>query len=241
MLLRISALITGCTYALYMLHLSSGNWPVSLAGVCLAGAGVIAHRSVAHAVFARGAAVAVLLPAVFAVAAAIAGGRVPALGACLVATAGALACIYLTRPLLETPAAKAAFTPVAHRGTFLAGATVLVATAISPIGLSVYRLSSLVLLACAWGVLRMRSWGVLLGIFIAEAVGLHSAFSHLYVFGAMALVASALLLAPLARARLAPARKRIALIPEIRVAESAEELSACSESFHDSEERAAAG
>jgi hypothetical protein len=117
--------------------------------------------------------------------------RVPDLG--IVATAAAAsAALLLTRPMLETAEAKAAFAPLAARRWLLLASTAAV-TASAALGTLLVELGSMPwhalpslaqwvglpllaasLVASAVGVARMRAWGILLGAVtsvLALAVG----------------------------------------------------------------------
>jgi hypothetical protein len=142
-------------------------------GAAVAGS---SRRSATAQVFARGVAWAVAAPMAAAVLAILGvDGRVERLPALLAATSAAS--LWLARPALSTPWARAQFSPTAFRRLFLGGMTSAVAVSVLSAGLAVALLSdsmpervglvfaalSLGLFASAMGVARMRGWGVLLG------------------------------------------------------------------------------
>jgi len=160
---------------------SRSSSEIFLGGLVTTGAVLIGRRGVVSQVLGRGAAWTVLGPCL--VAAAVVLGldhTLPDAGllATIAAAAGALA---LTRPMLATDEAKAAFAPLAFRRSLLFASYAAVAYAIGLgtavvdlVGRSWQELSWLghwvglpllagSLLASAVGVARMRAWGVLLG------------------------------------------------------------------------------
>jgi hypothetical protein len=152
-----------------------GGWGMaSVTALVAAGAIGLSRRGVVTQVLSRGVAWVVLTPMFFAFADAIRGGRLPAAGEVFFAATSAGA-LVLARPALHTQAARAEFAPHAHRRLFLAGA-VASATAGIVAGLGAAGMHSLALaalavalLASAFGVARMRAWGVLLGIVASVA------------------------------------------------------------------------
>ncbi|MDB5215171.1 MAG: hypothetical protein JWO86_3098 [Myxococcaceae bacterium] len=108
-------------------------------------------------------------------------GDIRPIGALLV-IAPALA-LVIARPLLQTAAARAAFAPRASRTLFLAAATASIASAVyaAPLALRAWTYGSpmigaastflvAALVAQAAAVLRMRAWGVVLGVATAAGV-----------------------------------------------------------------------
>ena len=166
---------------------------VGVAGVGIAGKSMVAQifsRAVAWTVFAPAALVAVVSTLV---------GHHPELTAAALA-GGSGAALLLARPMLHTAEAKAEFAPSRFRSWLMAGATASTATAgiTGLIGLDfLYRAShgsthysyaaaaafmalSAALASSALGVIRMRSWGILLGAFtslvtLASAAVMHNA------------------------------------------------------------------
>ncbi|HEY8073258.1 MAG TPA: hypothetical protein VIF62_04095 [Labilithrix sp.] len=160
----------------------------------------------------------------------------------LAATTGSA--LLLGRPMLHSDEAKRDFAPVRYRRTFLAGATASATTALfagaasldlanahqwgAAFGIGALATS---LVASAFGTLRMRGWGILLGattsaISFLMALLVHDAAS---IPLALAAIPGALLALPIAASRLGKpteARMRVeaAAPPRIRVApEVAEE------------------
>ncbi|HEY5241793.1 MAG TPA: hypothetical protein VIJ22_10020, partial [Polyangiaceae bacterium] len=138
------------------------------------------------------------------------------------------------RPTLHTDAAKAEFSPVGYRRTFLAGAVASVTTSVVAAtfaaeqlewlhrghGLALLALSA-ALLASAVGVVRMRSWGVLLGMVTSVAVLGAALFSGnaLTAMGlALAAIPGALLASPLVAARLRRSTPRLPAVPRASMA-----------------------
>jgi hypothetical protein len=88
---------------------------------------------------------------------------------------GAGASLVLARPMLHTREARAEFAPIAYRRTLLAGSTASIAVAAAtalgaldvrgaPLLAASFAAVSASLAASGLGVLRMRAWGMLLGI-----------------------------------------------------------------------------
>lgn len=90
-------------------------------------------------------------------------------------SAGAL---WLSRPMLETPEAKEEFAPARFRNAFLAGATTLTGSAIAAAAFAIVGVGAqsalmvgfnsflaVVFLLAVRGLLKMRTWGLLLGAF----------------------------------------------------------------------------
>lgn len=149
---------------------------LALAGVVgLASVGLL-RRSVVSQVLARAVAWVVLLPMGMSAVESLTMGRAPELETLFFGGASAAA-LLLARPMLHADAARAEFGPVAYRRWFLAGAvaqaTVGIVTAMAgaggllfdgaPSAVAVLALAA-TLVASAVGVVRMRSWGVLLGL-----------------------------------------------------------------------------
>ena len=159
-------------------------WPLvaSALGICVAGIGLSQRRLLVQVV-SRAVAWLVLIPSALVFGYSALRGT-PELVTGITAI-GSGASLLLSRPMLHTDEARAAFDPVRGRSFFLAGATLasmaavitaLAATLIASdgawaIGAGVAAISS-AYLASAAAVLRMRAWGVLLG-------GLMSALSVL--------------------------------------------------------------
>jgi hypothetical protein len=195
------------------------------------GAVGLVRRSVLGQVFARGVAWVVLTPMLLGLADALGHGRLPDAHTVFFATTSASA-LLLSRTALHTDAAKAEFSPVAYRGTFLAGAVASVMTGVVVAlfaaeqltwnqhghGLALLALTS-ALLASAFGVIRMRSWGVLLGMLTAVGT-LGAAVLSGNVLTAMGLalaaIPGAVLGAPLLAARLRGAVPRPSASGDLR-------------------------
>ena len=195
----------------------------------------LSRRSVLTQVLSRVVAWVVLTPALLGLADSLGRGHLPGRHVLFLAmtSAGAL---VLARPALHADAAKAEFSPVAYRSIFLAGAVASVMTAAvvalfavdlaawgqarHALPLAVFTAS---MLASAVGVVRMRAWGVLLGM-VTSAVALGAALlSPSETLGVLALAAlpGALLAAPLVAARLRRPRHATAAMGELRSRELA--------------------
>jgi hypothetical protein len=189
------------------------------AAVLAAGAIGFVRRGVLSQVVGRGIAWLSLLPVGTQVVATLLGGHLPEAPAVLYSAAMSSA-LLLARPALHTDEAKAQFSPVGYRRTFLAGAVAAVAVgvvfalyAIVPIvdgdmaqpPLLAVSAMAAANLAAAVGVVRMRAWGVLLAM-LASAGALGAgilSWNILEALGlALAAIPGALLGAPLLAARL---------------------------------------
>jgi hypothetical protein len=197
-----------------------GGWDRGMFAVAaLVGVGAVgfARRSVLAQVLSRGIAWVVLAPMLLGVAESLAQGRLPDAHTVFF-TATSAGALLLARPTLHTDAAKAEFSPVDYRRTFLAGSVASVMTSVVAAmfaaeqlewvnrgnGLALLALSG-ALLASAVGVVRMRSWGVLLGMVTSVGVLGAALFSGnvLTAVGlALAAVPGAILASPLVAARL---------------------------------------
>jgi hypothetical protein len=177
------------------------------------------RRGVLPQVLARGVAWVVCLPALAGVLGSLLYGRFPDAGASgfAVSTGAAL---LLSWPNLHTDDARREFAPVAYRRTFLAGAVASAAAgtvaALGGLGNLIWGqpgeglpLAALaaVMLATTVGVVRMRAWGVLLGMITALAM-LVEMMLHLHDFTtwgfAVAALPGLILAAPLLVSRLLP-------------------------------------
>ena len=172
---------------------------VASSGVVGAAALGLARRSMVSQVFARAVAWTVFAPAAIVTLVSALVGHHPELIAAALAS-GSGAALILARPMLHTPAATAEFAPSRFRSWLMAGATASTAAAgiTGLIGLDfLYRAwswsahpgygsgaallaLSAALAASAFGVIRMRSWGILLGAFaslvtLSSAVIMHNA------------------------------------------------------------------
>jgi hypothetical protein len=220
-----------------------GGWDRGLLGVAAVvgvGAAGFARRSVLAQVLARGIAWVVLAPMLANLADSLGRGRLPDAHTVFFAATSAGA-LLLARPTLHTDAAKAEFSPVGYRRTFLAGAVASVMTSVVAAtyafeqlewvnrghGLALFALGA-ALLASAVGVVRMRSWGVLLGMVTSVAVLGAALFSGnlLSAVGlALAAIPGALLASPLVAARLRrstsglPAVPRASMAPRLSVSD----------------------
>ncbi len=218
-------------------------WNLMAAGAVAVAAVGIVRRSLLAQVFARGVAVwvvALALPP---------WSGSSWLGLRLLTAALSLAALRLAAPNLHTDAARAEFAPVAYRRVFLAGATAAVALGVSSAFGALWQAAwmleghasgapgevwgpAMLAVPClmsAFGVVRMRAWGVLLGA--ATAVG--SLLCALPVLHQVSIVGLAyaclpgvLLAAPIAASRLAKraprARVESADVCRVGVGERAE-------------------
>jgi hypothetical protein len=203
------------------------------AGVVGAGAIGLGLRSVRAQVLARGVAWTVLAPSLLGVVESFGRGHLPDAPSAFFGATSAAA-LLLARPLLHTPEARAAFSPVGYRRLFLAGAvaaaTAGTATLLfaleallwgpSRAGLALASLGA-VLVASAIGVARMRAWGVLLALVgsVGAVVGAIVSGNEVVGMGlALAAIPGALLASPLLAARLGiGAGSRDAPGPTVRV------------------------
>jgi hypothetical protein len=214
-----------------------GGWDRGMLGVAaLVGVGAVgfARRSVLAQVFARGIAWVVLAPMVVGVADSLSHGRLPDAHTLFFATTSAGA-LLLARSTLHTDAAKAEFSPVGYRRVFLAGAVASVMTGVVAAlfaaeqlewhgrghGLALLAMTS-ALFASALGVVRMRSWGVLLGM-VTAVVALGAAIfsgNELTAVGlALAAIPGAILGSPILAARLRRPLGAVRLAPEVTIEE----------------------
>lgn len=202
------------------LALDEGRWDKSVLAVgALVGVAAVglARRSVLAQVLSRGVAWVVLTPMLVGLADALGHGHLPDAHTVFFATTSAGA-LLLARPGLHTGAAKAEFSPVAYRRVFLAGA---VASAMTATVVAMFAAEQLLwqehghgvalaafaaaLVGSSVGVIRMRAWGVLLGM-VTSVAALGAAFfagNELTAVGlALAAIPGALLASPLIAARL---------------------------------------
>jgi len=189
---------------------------IGLGAVTGAASVALLRKSVLPQVMARGVSWLLFLPVAAGVLETLLDGRLPpAWPMAMLASVGAS--LLLARPNLNTPEASREFAPVAYRRTFLAGAIAAATVGLAAgagwlgdllfggreaIGVGVL---SAAMLASTLGVVRMRSWGVLLGVvtslaMVVEAV-LH-ANNFTGVGYALAALPGVLLAAPLLAARL---------------------------------------
>jgi hypothetical protein len=204
----------------------------ALVGVAAVG---LARRSVRSQVLSRGIAWVVLTPMLVGLADALGHGHLPDAHTVFFATTSAGA-LLLARPALHSDAAKAEFSPVAYRRVFLAGAVAAVMTSAVVAMFAAAQLMwrahghglalaafAATLLATAVGVVRMRAWGVLLGMVTSVAAfgaALFASNEYTAMGFALAAIPGLLLASPLLAARLRdPARRRgasgaVALAPE---------------------------
>jgi hypothetical protein len=197
-----------------------GGWDramLAVAALIGVGAAGLARRSVLSQVLSRGIAWMVLTPMLVGLADSLGHGRLPDAHTVFFATTSAGA-LLLGRSALHTDAAKAEFPPVAYRRVFLAGAVASVMAGVVAAffaaeqlewrggghGVALVALSA-ALLASAVGVIRMRAWGVLLGMVtsvVALGAAVFSANELTAVGGARGALPGALLASPLLAARL---------------------------------------
>ncbi len=218
------------------LALDEGRWDKAVLGVAaLVGVAAVglARRSVLSQVLARGVAWVVLAPMLYGLADTVGHGRLPDAHTVFFATTSAGA-LLLARPTLHTDAAKAEFSPVGYRRVFLAGAVASVMTAAVVAMFAVEQLAwhqhghglalaafASALLASAVGVVRMRAWGVMLGIVTSVALLGAALFSgnELTAMGlALAAIPGALLASPLVAARLRRSTPRLPDVPRASMA-----------------------
>ncbi|MGD0526974.1 MAG: hypothetical protein ABSE49_17650 [Polyangiaceae bacterium] len=210
----------------------------ALVGVAAVG---LARRSVLAQVLARGIAWVVLTPMLYGLADTLGRGHLPDAHIAFFATTSAGA-LLLARPALHTEAARAEFSPVRYRRVFLAGAVASVMTSAVVALFAAEQLLwrahghgvalaafAAMLLATAVGVVRMRAWGVLLGMVTSVAAfgaALFASNEYTAVGLALAAIPGLILASPLLAARLGdPARLRrassaVALAPEVAREES---------------------
>jgi hypothetical protein len=152
------------------------DWTVfGAAAVATTGALLFLRRDVWAQVLARGVAYFFFVPFTATVALELVyGGHFEGWIAAIAAAAGGS--LLLARPALHTPQAHAQFAPVAMRRTFLAAAVASATAAVTAgavaVGAALWSSWAVAALfvalggamaASAWGVVRMRAWGVLLG------------------------------------------------------------------------------
>jgi hypothetical protein len=189
---------------------------VGLAAVTGVASVALLRRTVLAQVMARGLSWLLFLPVAAGVLESLLDGRLPpAWPTALLASVGAS--LLLARPHLSSPEASREFAPVAYRRTFMAGAIAAATVGLAAgagwmgdllfggrdaIGLGVL---SAAMLASTLGVVRMRSWGVLLGVVTSLAMAVE-AMLHANDFTgvgyALAALPGVLLAAPLLAARL---------------------------------------
>ena len=152
------------------------NSSLVVAGGALALAGVgLSRKSMVVQVVSRASAWLVLVPAALVTLASALGAHHPDLVAAAL-SAGSGAALLLGTPMLHTPEARAAFAPSRFRSWLLAGATASAALGMVTALLGLSRVlegwgslgAALLALAAALigsavGVIRMRTWGILLG------------------------------------------------------------------------------
>jgi hypothetical protein len=196
-------------------------WPVlGFAGVAGVGAVALGSRSIVAQVLGRAVAWTVFAPALVMTGYAAAHGRWH--GDVLGFLAASGAALLLARPMLHTDDARLAFAPSRFRRWFLASSTASAATGLvmgaaatstenstTTVAMSVALAASLV--AAAVGVLKMRAWGVLLGLVTSVATLAAAAWMGGTAGATLALAAApgAMLGLPLAFARLVPERARV--------------------------------
>ena len=202
------------------------------AGVVAAGAVGLGMKSVSAQVLARGVGWTVLAPSLLGAVEALSRGHAPDAHTLFFgATSGAA--LALARPLLHTPAARAAFAPVAYRRTFAAGAvaaaTAGTASALFAVGTLLWgstgsgaalALLGATLIAAALGVARMRAWGVLLamvGSLGALVAAIVSGSGAVGAALALAAIPGVILTFPLVAARLGIAGSPPTSTPSVRV------------------------
>jgi hypothetical protein len=201
-------------------HLLYSAAPLLAAGVIGVAAVGLARRSVLTQVLSRGIGWLVLSPMLVGLAESLWHGRLPDAYTTFLATASGAA-LLLARPALHTEGARAEFSPVAYRRLFLAGAVASAMTAAAAALFSFGQLAwgeslrsglalavfSAALLASLVGVVRMRAWGVLLGIASSVGVMVAAILARSEEVGiglALMAIPGLLLASPLVVARLRP-------------------------------------
>jgi len=201
---------------------------VAAAGLLVASIAMV-RRGILTQVFARAAAWIMAVPASLELLEMLRSGG-PVHRETAVLAVSSVAALLLARPMLHTEHARAAFAPARYRKWFLAGATASAAIGMATTGLvllvspsdALLAAPALLLVASAFGVLRMRAWGVILGILASVATVMVSValsgFDPISVtFGALpgALLVLPLLFARRSRARAAePSRVRVGAAAE---------------------------
>jgi len=200
--------------------------------VALASAGLL-RRSVLSQVLSRAVAWVVLLPIGVGAVESLTMGHAPPFEALFLGGASAAA-LLLARPALHTDAARAEFHPVAYRRLFLAGAVGSAMTGIvtamagaggllfahAPSAMLTLALAAS-LLASAVGVVRMRSWGVLLGVLTSiVTLGAAALAGDLYLSLSLVLAAlpGLLLGVPIVASHLRPVTAGASPSPAVRLA-----------------------
>jgi hypothetical protein len=206
--------------------LTLAAWDKAVLGfAALVGAGAIAlgRRSLLAQVLGRGVAWLVLTPSLVGIADALWHGHPPDARTALF-SASSSAALLLARPALHTAEARAEFAPIHFRRLFLAGA---VASAMTGTAAALFAAEALrwgmagmglglgaigaALLFSAIGVVRMRTWGVLLAgltsVATLAAAMLSSGASLAFALS-LASIPGPLLAAPLLLARLESGRRR---------------------------------
>jgi hypothetical protein len=219
------------------------GWVLAVGGLIGLAAIGLGRRSVLSQVLSRGVAWVVLTPMLVGLGESLGHGRLPDAHTVFFATTSAGA-LLLARPALHTDSARTEFAPLAYRRLFLAGAVASAMTAVVVALFAVEQLAwhhrgaglalaafSAALLASAVGVVRMRAWGVLLGMVTAvgaAGAALLSGDWYLALGLALAAVPGALLGSALAAARLRRdatypslgGSTRVRLAPEVPVEEA---------------------
>ncbi len=189
---------------------------IGLGAVTGAASVALLRKSVLPQVMARGVSWLLFLPVAAGVLESLLDGRLPpAWPMALLASVGAS--LLLARPHLSTPEASREFAPIAYRRTFLAGAIAAATVGLGAgagwmgdllfggreaMGLGVL---SAAMLASTLGVVRMRSWGVLLGVVTSLAMAVEAVLHANNFTGvgyALAALPGVLLAAPLLASRL---------------------------------------
>ena len=211
------------------------HWMFVAFAVLLAAAGVgMTRRSLAPQVLSRGAAWIVFLPTLLVTVFTVIGGRTPdaAVAGLAVATGAAL---LLARPMLHTKEAKEAFAPRVFRRWLLAGSTATASTAFVAGGIALgvsdshpatavgFAAVAASLLASSVAVVRMRAWGIFLGVLTSLGLLVTGAImgrDEAFLLGLGAAPALLLHLLPVLIARHASARDEAG--SKLRVADVAE-------------------
>jgi hypothetical protein len=213
-----------------------GDWHMwALAGLLGVAAVGLSRRSLLVQALSRGMAWLAFAPLAIVTFYAVLHGSIEPEVAALTATSGAA--LLLGRPMLHTKEARAEFSPVRFRRWLLSGTTAAAAAGIttSAFALEAFErghlaasaglgLFATALAGSAFGVLRMRAWGILLGgltslLALGGALVSHSEASLAWL---MAALPGLLLMTPVLASKLGSDKAQVTSPANLRVAEAAE-------------------